>query len=358
MCARAKEGASAIRCTVLYACFPYDRSIWRCVKEPLWIIFAVAGLLPVIGPLWWLFVFALKDKSNQHTLVDFIVSCKTAQFFGLGLGSTTIGVVRYVFCTLHDPPLCHLYGPQLDTYDGMFFLLQISLVWAALAMLPKSKRGINSGNAAMVEVDGDIRSTGTEFDECTADGTVTTRMSLSAGRVTEISAGLANDARMRSSSTLSPLELARRLRLSFERGGLLVKTFWYDSMLLGLSVSVACVAIAWQHNSVAAARTELWKTAAILYWLRAIYGILSLPFVFFKLPLLGTALTRTQGVGYDQFGATRYRTRDPYRDTLDDAFTKEGGTLGARCLEGGTMEHTKKSNGNGTDEKEKKMQRL
>ena len=85
------------------------------------------------------------------------------------------------------------------------------------------------------------------------------------------------------------------------------------------------MAIARQHHSVGAVEvpTESWKTAAILYWLRAIYGIFSLPFVFFKLPLLGTALTRTQGVGYDQFGATRYRVRDPYRDTLNSTVTGE-----------------------------------
>ena len=115
--------------------------------------------------------------------------------------------------------------------------------------------------------------------------------------------------RFRAQSSLSPLQLARRLRREFERGGLLLKTFGYDSALFALvMLSAAAAALHGQHANGAGA----WRTGAILYWLRALYGLCSLPFVLFKLPVLGNVLTRTRGVGYDELGRTRYHERAPF----------------------------------------------
>ena len=65
-------------------------------------------MLPVVGQLWWLFLFLVKDKSNEHQLCEFIIGFKAAQFVTLGIVATTLGVLRYVRCTMQDMRLCML----------------------------------------------------------------------------------------------------------------------------------------------------------------------------------------------------------------------------------------------------------
>ncbi|ETV68580.1 hypothetical protein, variant [Aphanomyces astaci] len=127
------------RAMILYNLFPYDHSIWRCFKNPYWWALTFIGLLPVVGQAWWCLLFVLKDKKNEHQLCQFIIGFKTTQFLTLGLWATCLGIVRFIYCTVHGPS-CDIYGPLLSPWNTLFFLGQIALVWVAFFYLPYTDR--------------------------------------------------------------------------------------------------------------------------------------------------------------------------------------------------------------------------
>lgn len=88
-----------IRAFILYNMFPYDKSMWKCFKNPYWYLFNCIGVLPVVGQIWWLFLFLVKDKTDEHQLCEFIIGFKVSQFMSLGLVATLTGVFRYIRCT-------------------------------------------------------------------------------------------------------------------------------------------------------------------------------------------------------------------------------------------------------------------
>jgi len=53
-----------------------------------------------------------------------------------------------------------------------------------------------------------------------------------------------------------------------------------------------------------------WQLLTSFYWLRTIYGLLALPFVLFKLPIMGSLLTPTKGTGYNKYGKTVIKVVD------------------------------------------------
>lgn len=83
---------------ILYHLFPHDKSIWMSFKDPWWVAFSSVGIFPVVGQLWWLFLFLIKDKTNEHQLCQFIIGFKVAQFITLGIFHSMLGVVSYVRC--------------------------------------------------------------------------------------------------------------------------------------------------------------------------------------------------------------------------------------------------------------------
>jgi hypothetical protein len=70
--------------------------------------------------------------------------------------------------------------------------------------------------------------------------------------------------------------------------------FWWDTATIGAVLSLALLAFASGQRG--------WRFKATLYWLRTLYGLLSLPFVLFKLPLMGSLLTPSRATGYDPAG--------------------------------------------------------
>ena len=80
-----------------------------------------------------------------------------------------------------------------------------------------------------------------------------------------------------------------------QKGGRLPGMFWYDTGCICLVVVLGLVA--WGPLA-----QEGWQLRTTLYWLRVVYGLLSLPFVLFKLPVLNSLLTQVQSTGYDQQG--------------------------------------------------------
>ena len=78
---------------ILHALFPHDKSIWAKIRNPLWWLFTLVGVTPVYGvaQCWFLFLFLLKDKSDEFQLVSFIVTFKSSMFVAVGVLPTIKG---------------------------------------------------------------------------------------------------------------------------------------------------------------------------------------------------------------------------------------------------------------------------
>ena len=93
-----------------------------------------------------------------------------------------------------------------------------------------------------------------------------------------------------------------RARVALQRyfnplqGGIVRRMFWYLTAIIALTVGLSLVA--W-----AVAPTQ-WQLLATLFWIRCGFGLLSAPFVVFKIPIVSTLLVPARKTSYDQLGHT------------------------------------------------------
>ncbi|KAI9913973.1 hypothetical protein PsorP6_005535 [Peronosclerospora sorghi] len=242
-----------VRGHILHHLFPHNKTIWRSLKDPWWILYTSMGLLPVLGQLWWLILFLLKDKTNEHQLCQFIVGFKAAQFITLGVLHMMAGVVMYVMCTVQGSMLAcqEGAGPALSAASTGFFVVQIVLVWAAFFRLPYTERPQEQ----------------TRFRSQSID---------------EREHGVFHDA------------FGNAVHL--DRGGYLMKCCGYETVSLVVIVALAALVL-WLPF-------ELWQRQALFYWIRTTYGLLSFPFLIFKVPVIATVLMHTRQMGYNEQGQT------------------------------------------------------
>merc|ERR1711975_57327 len=97
---------------------PYDRSIWRQLKDPLWWIITGISLIPAFGCSQTIFtiMFLFLDKHDEYQLIKFIVAFKTNNFISQGIISALIGAAMYFNCITKDNPTCNDDGP--GAYPG------------------------------------------------------------------------------------------------------------------------------------------------------------------------------------------------------------------------------------------------
>ena len=92
----------AIKASFLYHTFPYDRSIWWQTRKLDWWIWNLIAVCPFYGiqAAYFIFLFLCLDKSDEYSVVNFILQFKGFQFVTLGLLSCLIGSAQYVHCIL------------------------------------------------------------------------------------------------------------------------------------------------------------------------------------------------------------------------------------------------------------------
>jgi hypothetical protein len=101
-----------------------------------------------------------------------------------------------------------------------------------------------------------------------------------------------------------------------EKGGHLGKLFAYETMtvVLMLSLTFLSLVVFWSNwhleDTVRHSVDTNWQFWSTLYWIRCLYGLLSLPYVPFKIPGLNTLLTHTAKAGYDAKGNTRLSVKN------------------------------------------------
>ncbi len=84
--------------------------------------------------------------------------------------------------------------------------------------------------------------------------------------------------------------------VNMNRGGHLMNLCGYETLSICLVIVLATLVLASSYDE--------WQKRAMLYWIRTLYGFLSIPFLPFKIPLVATLLMHTEKMGYDKSGRT------------------------------------------------------
>jgi len=72
----------AFRNEVLYALYPYDRTVWAAMRRPLWWVVLVLRGCPLfgIGSLSFACLLCIIDRTDHYQLIQFILAFKKFQF--------------------------------------------------------------------------------------------------------------------------------------------------------------------------------------------------------------------------------------------------------------------------------------
>jgi hypothetical protein len=243
---------SILRAWVLYTMFPFDKSIWGQLRNPAYYFLMATACFPVMGvsECFWTLMFFLKDKRDEYQLVDYIIAFKVAQFVG-GCLAVLAGAVLYALCANKEDHSCDANGPGTHlgfSFEVYFALLKTALCWWAAAMIPCSeKKGGRLYKALHSE-----RAQGIEVSVTKAD------MSRKGGRV----------------------------------------FYWlgYDFVIFAVTVALGVVSLR--------ADDDEWTEWAKIYWLKALYGIMALPWVILKLPMMYTLVLHVRPTAYNRRGQT------------------------------------------------------
>lgn len=240
-----------------YHIYPYDKTFWGHLRDPVYIIFTLVSLIPISGlcSLIYLFVFLIIDRGDEHQLLQFILQFKGAQFLSHGVIRTITGFFIYVGCVtaaasdrMHS---CHEHGPgvagSIEVILGGW-ALQVLLLWTAALLLPCSQ---DKGRSELTGI--------LEFEQ-------TSRMK--------------------------------------RKGGAIRYMLVWDMLCFLACCSVLVWAATTRPMSFGQAYKD-WAVKHTFYACQVVYGYLSMPFFFFTLPLLQAVLTHTVPTGYDRRGICR-----------------------------------------------------
>ena len=245
------------RAWVLHTLWPHDRSVWSSARTASWWGLQVVGLLPWLAQLWWLLLSASVDKQDEYQLCQFIVALRTSHFLTLGVGAAMYGCFQAYRCALLDDPYeCASLSPSISLFSGCFWLVQIAITGRSFSLLPFSRK---KGQRVAIERRSRL--------------SMSSRLMLAAGEQ------LPPDA----APPLLP-------------GGVLYRLGHYDIALAAATLLFALLSAV--HFGV---EQPLNLT---LFWLRTCHGLLSFPYLLFKLPLAHSLLTHARRTGYDSLGNT------------------------------------------------------
>ncbi|CAD8052863.1 unnamed protein product [Paramecium primaurelia] len=244
----------------LYVTQPFDKSIFEQLHWYSWWLVFIVQLIPFYGiqAFIYVFVFLFIDKQDEYQLIRFILAFKSMQFISIGLIGTMVGYFTFYSCAVVSTvdksyQDCKEEGPAIFLNfwsDIAGFLLQLLLVWLAIILLKCSK------------IKGQIRFKHVQVAEQQINNKIQKQSCC--------------------------------LCCTFnDRGGRL-----YCFMLYDLICFLGCVAL-FLGLSVSDGERMLWQYKSTMYLAKTVYGLLSFPFLVFRVPGLTWLLTRSHGTGYD-----------------------------------------------------------
>jgi hypothetical protein len=253
------SGVDCFRAFFRYHLFPYDKTFWGQLFDPVQGLYRLITLIPVYGTSSFMFllIFLLIDKSDEFQLINFILSFKGMQFLTMGIIRCCIGFTMFMICV----PVHSKGGPHHDCEDngpgaggalfasGAGFFLQVLLVWIALFML---------------------------------------RCSVEKGR-----------------SQLKGHVQHEHGGHSHVKGGYIQYFLWYDLVFFLFSCCLPGYVLITRKNL----ERDDWVLAQTVYAAQIVYGLLSAPFFVFTLPGLQRVLTHAMPTAYDRQGRCRKLTK-------------------------------------------------
>lgn len=134
---------------ILYHWFPYDKSIFGKIRDPVWWIIKLVTMIPMycVRPFFYFFIFILMTLGtpkgqrgpDEFQMITFILSFKGVQFITGGILGSIRGWFQYYLCI--QMGTCSTDWP--GRVDGIYFViveffLNVFLSWWAFGWLPMS----------------------------------------------------------------------------------------------------------------------------------------------------------------------------------------------------------------------------
>jgi len=285
-----KPGPNCLLAFLRYRLFPYDRGIWQCCRDPVFVVVNILCYVPPYGIWAWMFlmIFLIIDKKDEYQLVYFILYFKGCQFFSWGIIKGLVGFLQYFSCVTFpnlsevasgkqepDPSRCMTNGPGMkEEYFILVgsWLLPLVLVWICMLLLSGAEE---KGRSKLKILD----------DEAATE--------RAASRTSSV---------YPSPSTDSKGEAKKQREANKKSGGYLQSMLIFDLVIFVLCVGMLCIIVANQPHvnttgdqiqAILNAQDDDWQVKQTFYCCQFIYGLFSVVFVPFNLPFLSAVLTHS-----------------------------------------------------------------
>lgn len=248
-------GCCGFKSFIRYRTDPADKSIWGRLRDPWWVLLWLLrnNPIPALAPVNYFLIFATMDRADEYQLVSFILNIKGSTFFTRGIGLAVMGLLLYYECVTmsgsKDEHFCDTRGPGQARFGWLLWVqvaglvLEVLLVWAAFLMLPyASQKGRRKLNVL-------------EHQDSFKKNKVKSR--------------------------LQPL------------------LFW-DCSVCVILMSLFVLVYLWEQEQ--ESKDALWRSRSTFFLLQVLYGLLSFPFLAFKLPGLKQILTHAPETRYEKDG--------------------------------------------------------
>eukprot|EP01064_Diplonema_japonicum_P024495 TRINITY_DN3506_c1_g1_i4.p1 TRINITY_DN3506_c1_g1~~TRINITY_DN3506_c1_g1_i4.p1 ORF type:complete len:473 (+),score=66.91 TRINITY_DN3506_c1_g1_i4:47-1420(+) len=243
-----------------YFLFPYDKSSWKQLRSPLFILYKLITLVPVYGipQIVYFLHLLIIDRTDEYQLITYILSFKALMFVTLGVVGMAVAAIQYYICFQEisgqdEKPICSETAPREAIFVLGLFALQVVMVWVAFWCLKTAQRK-----------GGDLYH---QRSNQNPEGLDTHRLQQ---------------------------EKATRDRLQFW----LIYDVICFVICLALVIVCAFVGPNTQHGRVTREGWTHWRFEAALYMVKCLYGLLSFPFIFLKFPVVSVLLTHSRPTGY------------------------------------------------------------
>eukprot|EP01062_Namystynia_karyoxenos_P067671 TRINITY_DN6169_c0_g1_i1.p1 TRINITY_DN6169_c0_g1~~TRINITY_DN6169_c0_g1_i1.p1 ORF type:complete len:500 (+),score=196.95 TRINITY_DN6169_c0_g1_i1:95-1501(+) len=270
-----------------YFLYPYDKSWWHQMHNPLFVLWTLMSLIPVYGipQAVYLIILIVIDREDEFSLVTFILYFKATLFLTLGILGSAVASIQLYICIMdidgkREDENCADTAPQEPFYLIALFVLQVVMVWCAFLLLPASKRKGGQHYRQELEI---------QQAEAEAEQLHPAVAKLREKRKTEFRAMRDSDEREREQQVRGRL----RYWLLYELG-----LFFVCVLILLLVFFVGA------NDESARVTTDFdnWRLQTTIYMVKCFYGLMSLPFIVLMLPAVSTLITHARPTGYTENG--------------------------------------------------------
>lgn len=321
-CCEQRNPFFGFRAWFLYATQPYDRGIWRKLRDLSWWFLTLVSIIPKWGvvQMFYTATFALIDRDDEFQLLRYITSFKASLFVSLGVISTMVAAAQLYLCVsapapapapagTREEPACYEFAPREEIFTLFLFVGQVIMCWIAFAKLfcgSVSKGGLYYQMRSRMEK----RLRGEITSETTAASATSAGSKVSASLLEAMTTETVEQAYLGSRSRHEDRAARRRLRnlLLFDLaafGACAVMVLWaVFSYALDREYSLANFGANFTADGADKVFTanRNFKFVLTLYFVKALYGLCNFPWLFLVVPGVSALFSHARPTGYNRFG--------------------------------------------------------